>query len=256
MKKLNILFALLLVAAITLGATTSPHQGVPENSGRGAYSNLVIIRPTVATVDVDADSLTLSTATATFDALAVDETCTISSSGANGLDTGSEASDTFYSVWAIYNGTVVDCLLSLSATAPTMPSGYTFKMRVGWVYNDSGSDIEDFFQYGNRYSNVDSTVDNFVANGTADTLTQVSPNVPSTASRVIVITVSVTARNPFTINGQNSNVSIDGTAYYGMIAISGNPTIMPLNASQQFYYERDNASGNVNYYNGGWIDQL
>lgn len=56
--------------------------------------------------------------------------------GANGLDTGSFAVSTWYSVWVIWNGSTVAGLLSLSETAPTMPSGYTFKARVGWIRTD------------------------------------------------------------------------------------------------------------------------
>lgn len=70
-------------------------------------------------------------------------TVAITSSGANGLDTGSEASSTWYYVYLIYNpGTSTYAgLLSLSSTAPTMPSGYTLKRRVGSWYNDSSSNL-------------------------------------------------------------------------------------------------------------------
>lgn len=60
----------------------------------------------------------------------------VSSGVANGLDTGVLAASTWYSVWVIYNGTTTAGLLSLSATAPTMPSGYTHKARVGWIRTD------------------------------------------------------------------------------------------------------------------------
>lgn len=67
----------------------------------------------------------------------VAENPSIASSGANGLDTGTSAASTWYSVWVIWNGTRTAGLLSLSATAPTMPAGYTHKARVGWVRTDS-----------------------------------------------------------------------------------------------------------------------
>jgi len=56
-------------------------------------------------------------------------------SGVNGLDTGAVASDTWYAVWVIWNGTTTAGLISLSATSPTMP-GYTHKARVGWIRTD------------------------------------------------------------------------------------------------------------------------
>lgn len=71
------------------------------------------------------------------------------SAGANALDAGSVASATWYSVWVIYNGTTVAGLLSLSATAPTLPSGYTFKARVGWVRTDGSSHLLRTLQLGN-----------------------------------------------------------------------------------------------------------
>jgi hypothetical protein len=64
---------------------------------------------------------------------------TASSGAANALDTGSVAANTWYSVWAIYNGTTWAGLLSTSTTAPTMPSGYTYKVRLGWVRTDGSS---------------------------------------------------------------------------------------------------------------------
>ncbi|MGF0334526.1 phage tail protein [Ectopseudomonas toyotomiensis] len=58
--------------------------------------------------------------------------------GANGRDAGSLTASAWYSVWVIYNPTTqaVAGLLSLSATAPTLPAGYTHKARAGWVRTD------------------------------------------------------------------------------------------------------------------------
>jgi hypothetical protein len=70
-------------------------------------------------------------------------TIDITASGANGLDTGSEAASTWYYVWIIYNPTTdtVAGLFSLSSTSPTLPSGYTKKRRVGSIYNDASSNF-------------------------------------------------------------------------------------------------------------------
>lgn len=72
-------------------------------------------------------------------------TASLASSGANGLDTGSETSSTFYYVWGIgkLDGTFA-LLLSLSATAPTMPAGYTYKRLLWGVANDGSSNIFPF----------------------------------------------------------------------------------------------------------------
>ena len=57
------------------------------------------------------------------------------------LDAGFEAASTWYYVWLIFDGTTVAGLFSASPTAPVMPSGYTFKARVGAVYNNAGSNL-------------------------------------------------------------------------------------------------------------------
>ncbi len=57
--------------------------------------------------------------------------------GVNGLDTGALVASTWYSVWVIWNGATAAGLLSLSATAPTLPAGYTHKARVGWIRTDA-----------------------------------------------------------------------------------------------------------------------
>lgn len=58
--------------------------------------------------------------------------------GANSLDTGNFASNTWYALFVAYNPTAATAcaLLSLSSTAPTLPSGYTFYTRVGWIRTD------------------------------------------------------------------------------------------------------------------------
>lgn len=101
-------------------------------------------------VDVTADVLSLQDAsTSSWDTVlsSVSVTPAIDASGANGLDTGSVANNTWCSVWVIYNGVTTAGLFSLHATAPTMPSGYTKKRRVGWVLTDGSANILAFENY-------------------------------------------------------------------------------------------------------------
>lgn len=75
----------------------------------------------------------------------------ISASGANGLDTGVEASSTWYYLYVIGDSTDVNPvagLLSLSPTAPTLPGGYDVFRRVGAAYNDGSSNLVRAFQKG------------------------------------------------------------------------------------------------------------
>jgi len=74
------------------------------------------------------------------------QTINLGTTGANGLDTGSQASDTMYYIWAIKNPTskAVAGLASLSGTSPTMPSGYTLKRVIGAIRSDDSTEICDF----------------------------------------------------------------------------------------------------------------
>jgi len=154
----------------------------------GLYSNLSIKNNTTNPnyqVDVSADTVLLedsSKAILRIDALS--ETVDISSSGANGLDTGSEAGSTWYHIWAIAkaDGTK-DCLLSASATAPTLPAGYTYKAYLGAVYNNGSGDFIAFHQYDNNVSIMETGV---LAGGTESSYTSVSlaAAVPSTAKTI------------------------------------------------------------------------
>jgi hypothetical protein len=73
-------------------------------------------------------------------------------SGVNGLDTGSVAANTWYAVFAIYNPTTktTAALLSTSTTSPTLPSGYTYLTRVGWMRTSASSQFLRVLQQGRR----------------------------------------------------------------------------------------------------------
>lgn len=73
-------------------------------------------------------------------------------SGQGGLDAGSKAASSWYSVWLIGKADgSADALFSLEATAPAMPSGYGAKRRIGWVLTDAGGSILAFRQAGDRF---------------------------------------------------------------------------------------------------------
>ena len=65
---------------------------------------------------------------------------------AGGLDTGSVAPDRLYYIWLIKRSDtgVVDVLISLSATAPTMPTNYDTKRVIGFVRTDFNSNLLPF----------------------------------------------------------------------------------------------------------------
>jgi hypothetical protein len=78
---------------------------------------------------------------------------------AGGLDTGAIANGTYH-VFLIKNPTtgVVDALFSASATAPTMPSGYTLKRRIGSILRESAA-IVTFKQAGDLFQRLTPVLD-------------------------------------------------------------------------------------------------
>jgi hypothetical protein len=118
------------------------------------HESLIIKWVTTATVDVDADAVVL------FDSsgnpkrfTSLNETLNIANSGANGLDTGSEANSTWYYIWVIgkADGTL-DALLSTSGSSPTLPTDYIYKGVLGCVYNNSSSNLLRFSQAGDLFT--------------------------------------------------------------------------------------------------------
>ena len=105
----------------------------------GTFSNLkASATGTNATVTVTADAICLKDSSNGQVVLnAVSVAPSLAASGANGLDTGASAINTWYYVWVIWNGTTASGLLSLSATMPTMPVGYTHKAMISVVRSDS-----------------------------------------------------------------------------------------------------------------------
>ncbi len=69
----------------------------------------------------------------------------------NGLDTGTIAASTMYYVYAIGNSlsnAPSGCLLSLNASAPSLPYQYDMYRRIGAISIDSGSHVRPFMQVG------------------------------------------------------------------------------------------------------------
>lgn len=139
----------------TLSVTGSITGNVPLTADlRGIFRNLLVTNGAVPNtqVAVTADALVAWNPAGGSAALlsAVSLTIATGSVGANGLDSGTVAASTWYAVWAIWNGTTVAGLLSTSGTAPTMPSGYTHRVRVGWVRTDASSNLLRIRQAGRR----------------------------------------------------------------------------------------------------------
>lgn len=76
----------------------------------------------------------------------------VAGTGQPKLDAGTVAASTWYHVFAIgQTSATADILFSASATAPTLPSGYTVKRRLGSFLTDGSSNILAFTQDGNLF---------------------------------------------------------------------------------------------------------
>lgn len=126
-------------------------------------------------------------------------TVDITISGAGGLDTGTEANDTWYAVYVLAdsNGTNNPVgLMSTSASAPTLPAGYNLKRRLGWVRNNSSGNFLNFLQTGSQNEKLYTYQENIVqriiiSGGTSTTWSTLSAAtfVPPTARRMNAYTL-------------------------------------------------------------------
>jgi len=150
------------------------------------HENLVVKYLTAATLSIAADAVVLfdsSGAAKRFSSISL--TLDITASGELGLDTGSEGSSRWYHVHVVgkSDGTKSG-ILSSSASAPTLPSGYTYSGYVGAVYNDGSSNFIPFMQRGRVVSRSALAV---LTGGTSTSFAAISlaAAVPETATRVI-----------------------------------------------------------------------
>lgn len=134
----------------TWAAPPVPPTAVPPVPA--TFKNLSIKVATTTTVAVAADYVAVTDGSGNFQMLPFSGTINFAVNGANGLDTGAVAIDTWYSIWCIAQpGGTTALLASTSTTAPTMPSGYTQKARVGWVKTiHAAATLFGTWQFGNR----------------------------------------------------------------------------------------------------------
>lgn len=181
----------------------------------------------------------------------VSVTADITVSGAGGLDTGSEASSTWYAIYVIYNSTTstVNSLLSVSATSPTLPTDYTFFKMVGWIYNNSSSNFISFYQYGTNswVAQSDVFIDKAgVASYTSQSLSAFIPPTAVAATGIYGATNTsgdwmAVAANTSGIGVAITNAPDSGSPADGYTSCS--QFRVPIISSQTIYWKAD-ATGN------------
>jgi hypothetical protein len=125
-------------------------------------------------LDITADEILLTNSTGqALRATTVSGTIDFGTVGANGLDASTQAVSTWYYGYVIAkeDGTVA-VLGSTSATAPTMPTGYTFKALVTAARSNGSTQFVKYRQFGNKvyYEARQSAV----SSGTATTETTIT----------------------------------------------------------------------------------
>jgi hypothetical protein len=227
-------------------------------------------------VKISADAISLEdTNGEVYLARSVSLTASSGSVGANALDAGTVANSTWYSTWVIFNPTTntIASLLSTSATAPTMPSGYTFKARVGWRRTNGSALFERILQIGRRAqyvvgASVTTALKTVVSGSTGDvaaptySAASVAAIVPATASEIALVmqqnfgTTAMAApnasygaasstTNPAMVANQwsaNTNSGVHNTSFTMMLE------------STSVYYA-SNSSGN-SLFCSGWTDNF
>ena len=200
-------------------------------------------------------------------------TADIMVSGKGGLDTGAEAADTWYALHVIADSTAVnapDVVLSLSATAPTLPAGYDKSRRVAWVRNNPSSDFLKFFSNGKarvksvRYDE-DATNVRPLNGGTATTFATVSaaafvpPTVEEMMTRVDFNNGSGPAGDDVRFRHPASTIT-SPVNHLQLGVSSGVPLDIPsflilLDSSQDFQYQVFTGNS-VRVVVQGWEDEL
>jgi len=204
-----------------------------------------------------------------------DLTVDIESLGKNGLDVDSEESNQWYYIWVIFNPEIPEVagLISKSLDNPILPSGFTYKRRVGVVRNKNGNFL-NFIQFGNGldrkylyYENLTSTL-RILSNGQSSTWQDVSASVlcpPVTKTALINGTASRMLISPIRKEPAIPELLISyvfmrpkGTSMGNFHKISQNTIVvneMPLDNNQEFQYKR---TGNLRAYFSiqGFVEEL
>lgn len=211
------------------------------------------------------DLLTLTSAlTKTTSAWAVG-----SSNGA--LDTGAIANSTWYHVYLIKRPDtgVVDILVSLSPTLPTLPTNYTLFRRIGSMKTDASSHWTAFNQYaGGKFLWVTPTNDvNGVTIGTTTTPIDLSTP-PGIRTQPIVNyfglrsggSAILFARSPDTldVNPGTSNAVVFtalSLSSSGLTVSSADHRVLQTGLISEIYFRADAAGTTLFVATFGWVDE-
>lgn len=178
--------------------------------------------------------------------------------GANGLDAGALANNTWYHVYmiALSAGATPAILVSTSASAPTLPGSYIYKRRVGSVRTNGSAQFIAFTQDGDYFlwatALLDVNTTNPGTSAVTSTLTvptgvnvhaYINAHIAAsgTAARVIVSDIAMTDVAP------SSGAAAPGSTTGGNASQDGRVGLINVrtNTSAQVRYRCDNSDGST-----------
>lgn len=202
-------------------------------------------------------------------------TAAITSSGAGGLDTGTEASNTWYAVHVIGDTAGLNApaaLLSLSATGPTLPAGYDVFRRLGWVRNDPSSNFLEFIQKWNGrtrriwYLELGGSTLRILTNGNATSFTSVSAAtlIAPTSSNAIFSVAFETGSGGMANNGvwiRPTGSTLTNPVWRNLVGVVSSEKMrtqseIPTDTSQSIDYKVADSNNAVTIYVAGFDDEL
>lgn len=148
-------------------------------------------------------------------------------SGTGALDTGAIANSTWYHVYIIkrVDTGVVDILVSLSASAPTMPTNYTLKRRIGAMKTDGSAQWIKFSQLN----------DDFLWDVPVQDISNVTPGATTAFSVTLTVPTGIKVGAVFSctlsdsanvgINFSSLDVSDQAAAGTGVVTLLGSTAI-------------------------------
>jgi hypothetical protein len=173
--------------------------------------------------------------------------------GNGALDTGTIAANTWYHIFLIERTDtgVVDVLMSLSPTAPTMPASYTVKRRIGSIRTIAASNLQNFIQVGDLFLLATLVFDAGTGTGsTAGTALSVTTTaslatlsfVPSGVQVIALIGTYITAgANPIQLDLFSADQTVGVGGFLGLWAYASG------GAAGADYQLRTDTSGRIKY---------
>ena len=175
----------------------------------------------------------------------IDLTINIETSGKNGLDSGTVAANTWYSIWIIYDEKTEEVagLFSTAQVNPQLPVGFTQKRRVGWVRTDLSVYFYPRFDQRNNKVFFHDMLSTGAYDATVWTDVNCSTLVPKTTGQAFALltlrkgtpadgAINIRPNGSTSDGWQIGHVGYDGEAS----RISSVGVILPMDSSQIFEY--------------------